>query len=89
MIKTERLSLRKPVNDDLAQWTEFFTSTRAGFVGGGDGKTDLAWRVFAIFLGHWEIRGEGPFVIVRNDNQRAIGMFGPWFPAGWPERELT
>ncbi|WP_247748312.1 GNAT family N-acetyltransferase [Ruegeria sp. R13_0] len=89
MIETERLFLRKPQSDDLAGWTTFFTSERARFVGGGKGKTDLAWRVYAIFLGHWALHQTGPFVICRKDSQKAIGMAGPWYPNGWPEKELT
>ena len=89
MLETERLFLRRPEPDDLAAWTSFFTSDRARFVGGGEGKSDLAWRVFAIFLGHWSLNQTGPFVVCRKDTGDAIGTAGPWFPSGWPEKELT
>ncbi|WP_424973161.1 GNAT family N-acetyltransferase [Dinoroseobacter sp. S76] len=89
MLETDRLTLRRPEPADLAGWTSFFTSERARFVGGGDGKTDLAWRVFAIFLGHWSLHQTGPFVVCRKDTGDAIGTAGPWYPSGWPEKELT
>jgi len=89
MLETERLLLREPRKDDLENWTNFFISDRAQFVGGGEGKKDLAWRVFAVFLGHWSLHGTGPFVICRKDNGDTIGTAGPWFPSGWPKKELT
>ncbi|MEM8973795.1 MAG: GNAT family N-acetyltransferase [Pseudomonadota bacterium] len=89
MLETERQILRRPEPADLAGWTSFFTSERARFVGGGEGKADLAWRVFAIFLGHWSINQTGPFIVCRKDTGGAIGSAGPWYPSGWPEKELT
>ncbi|MEM9220789.1 MAG: GNAT family N-acetyltransferase [Pseudomonadota bacterium] len=89
MLETERLILRKPEPAVLSAWTAFFTSERARFVGGGEGKTDLAWRVFAIVLGHWSLRQSVPFVICRKDTGDAIGPAGLWYPIGWPEKELT
>ncbi|MEM6465578.1 MAG: GNAT family N-acetyltransferase [Pseudomonadota bacterium] len=89
MLETERLMLRPPQPADLAAWTTFFTTERAQFVGGGVGKTDLAWRVFAVFLGHWALRQTGPYVLCRKDTGAPIGTAGPWYPSGWPEKELT
>ncbi|MEM1266908.1 MAG: GNAT family N-acetyltransferase [Pseudomonadota bacterium] len=89
MLETDRLVLRPPQRDDLDAWTRFFASERARFVGGGEGKTDLAWRVFALFFGHWSLHGTGPYVICRKGSAQPIGTAGPWFPSGWPERELT
>lgn len=89
MLETKRLTLRRPEPADLAAWTSFFTSDRARFVGGGEGKKNLAWRVFAIFLGHWSLNQTGPFVVCRKDTGDAIGTAGPWYPKGWPEKELT
>lgn len=89
MLETERLTLRPPAGTDLDAWTEFFSSERARFVGGGTGRSDVAWRVFAVFLGHWTLNGIGPYVICRKDCGASIGSAGPWFPRGWPEKELT
>lgn len=89
MLETERLFLRQPVCADLDAWTDFFASERARFVGGGPGRSALAWRVFALFLGHWTLNGTGPHVICRKLDGVPIGTAGPWFPRGWPKKELT
>lgn len=89
-ITTERLLLRQPMPDDLPAWDGFFLSERARYVGGGESASpEQSWRIFAIFLGHWPLRGTGPYVIEAAGDGRAIGMAGPWFPRGWPEAELT
>lgn len=90
LIKTERLTLRRLQPQDLESWDNFFLSDRACFVGGGrQVSPDLSWRVFATFLGHWDLWGTGPFVIVMAGKAGPVGMAGPWMPRGWPEKELT
>ncbi len=89
-LETERTHLRRPGANDVAAWMTFFRSERARFHGGGPHVTDgVAWRAFAAFAGHWELRAFGPFVVVGKDGGEPVGLVGPWFPAGWPERELT
>ena len=39
-------------------------------------------------IGHWVLRGWGNFIITRKGDDTALGMTGPWFPAGWPEPEI-
>ncbi|MGB3555166.1 MAG: GNAT family N-acetyltransferase [Jannaschia sp.] len=90
ILQTDRLDLRRPDAADLPGWETFFTSERASHVGGGPQSTAaLAWRVFAVFLGHWDLRGTGPFVLHLRETGEAIGLAGPWYPQGWPARELT
>lgn len=89
-LETERLLLRPPEAGDLSSWTSFFLSGRAAFVGGGPQRDAAsAWRVFAVFSGHWTLRGFGPFVMTLKTDGKPIGAVGPWFPSGWPEAELT
>lgn len=89
-LETERLRLRRPSAHDVAAWMTFFRSERATFHGGGPQATDgTAWRAFAAFAGHWDLRAFGPLVVMRKRGGEPIGLVGPWFPAGWPERELT
>ena len=59
------------------------------FLGGGaDKDIGHAWRVLAIFSGHWHLRGYGIFVAEHRAEGRPIGSAGPWFPGDWPEEEL-
>lgn len=89
--ETERLILRLPQAEDVDAWIAFYTSERAAMLGGGpDSTAEDAWRLFASIIGHWNIRGCGPFLLQRrNGGGDAIGSVGPWYPEGWPEREMS
>lgn len=90
MLATPRTCLRRPCARDLPAWESYFLSDRASLLGGGPSAgSGLAWRVFATFLGHWELNQCGPFVVTQRDRGEPIGLVGPWFPANWPERELS
>ena len=90
MLQTERLVLRKPRASDLEHWQTFFVSDRAVFVGGGpEQDEERGWRAFAGIIGHWELNGCGPFVMELRDTAQPIGSVGPWYPAGWLEKELS
>lgn len=89
VLETERLILRAPQASDFDALRPFITSDRARFVGGGaDKDIGHAWRVLAIFAGHWHLRGFGNFVAEHRAEGRPIGSVGPWFPGDWPEQEL-
>ena len=89
VLTTERLTLRAPAGGDWPLWDAFFRSDRAIHVGGGpDIDERLSWRAFGHVIGHWVMRGYGSFVFTRKGDDTALGMSGPWFPAGWPEPEI-
>ncbi|MFT6451713.1 MAG: RimJ/RimL family protein N-acetyltransferase [Halocynthiibacter sp.] len=86
-IETDRLILRKPDARDTAAYVDFFSSERAKYI--EVMRADDAWRAFATEIGHWEIRGWGMFTVCLKDAEDTpIGLVGPWFPAGWPEKEI-
>ncbi|NNE79748.1 MAG: GNAT family N-acetyltransferase [Silicimonas sp.] len=88
-LTTSRLVLRRPKPSDYSAAREFYLSERSKYAGGGIGTTDSkAFVIFAAMLGHWEIRGFGTYVALRNDTGSLVGGFGPHFPDGRPEREL-
>lgn len=86
-LETERLILRAPCGRDWLGWLRLATSDRANFIGGPYTR-DLAFRAWGHVIGQWVIRGFGSFVFERKDTGQAIGHGGPWFPEGWPEKEL-
>lgn len=97
LIETERLVLRPPQAEDWTAWVRFMGSERARYVGGpADGE--LAWRAFAVIIGHWTLRGFGSFVFTLKGSDKGgsgdggsdapLGLTGPWYPHGWPEREI-
>ena len=89
-LETPRLVLRRPEARDLAVWLAFYHSDRAVFIGGGPAAEEgRGWRAFAALIGHWTLQGCGVFVLELKESGRTIGQAGPWFPQGWPERELS
>ncbi|WP_234422154.1 GNAT family N-acetyltransferase [Sedimenticola thiotaurini] len=46
------------------------------------------WQVLASMIGHWEMRGYGPYAVVERASGRVIGPVGLWYPLDWPEPEI-
>ncbi len=89
-LSTARLRLRLPAARDFEAFATFYATERTRYMGGPLGRAD-AWRAFGHIAGHWMLRGWGSFVIVPREaaeDAPGIGAVGPWFPEGWPEREL-
>ncbi|PUB18726.1 GNAT family N-acetyltransferase [Yoonia sediminilitoris] len=88
LAESERLFLRPASPTDWPVFRNYALSERAELSMGVDTET-AAWQGFAHLIGHYVIRGFAPLAIVlREGGDRAIGMAGPYFPAGWPEPEL-
>ena len=87
VLETERLILRAPRHGDYDHWEPFALSERAQYIGGPYARKQ-AWRGFGHAIGHWVMRGWGSFVFTFKDDDRPLGMTGPWYPVGWPEKEL-
>ncbi len=88
-LATDRLTLRPPAPRDWEAYAAFSLSDRARFVRSAEVTRPLAWRAFAAILGHWALRGTGLFVFTDRGSDLALGAVGPWFPEGWPEREIA
>lgn len=86
-LETERLILRKPVEADVAAEAEFYATDRSKFVG-GPMTLEQSWRSMAMLIGHWDMRGYGFFALEEKATGAYLGRVGPWFPEGWPEREI-
>ncbi len=57
----------------------------------GDGRTldrEDAWRQMAMFVGHWSLRGFGPWAVQEAASGAYVGRVGLYYPEGWPGREL-
>ncbi|HCQ64627.1 MAG TPA: N-acetyltransferase [Rhodobacteraceae bacterium] len=86
-LSTERLVLRHPRPEDAPAYIGFFGSARTRYAGGI--KTpDEAWNILVFDHGLWQMRGFGRFVATRKGSDRAIGLFGPYYPFGRPEPEI-
>jgi RimJ/RimL family protein N-acetyltransferase len=88
VITTDRLVLRVAAPEDFDACARFYASDRSVAVGGPINR-ETAWRLLGTIIGHWALRGYGPFVILPKAPEAAIGLTGPWFPEGWPEPEIS
>lgn len=87
-IESERLIMRSFRDDDFEPMARFFASDVSSFYGGPCDRIQ-AWRKFAVYPGHWALRGYGPFALEVRESGDFIGICGPWYPEGWPEPEIT
>ena len=88
VLETPRLILRAPETGDFDAWATYCASGRSAFTGGPKPRHE-AWRSFCGITGHWVHRGFGMFVLVPRRGVAPLGLCGPWFPEGWPEREIA
>jgi RimJ/RimL family protein N-acetyltransferase len=88
ILETERLRLRVWSEQDHAAFSSLLGDEEsARFIGGACGPED-AWRRMATQMGHWAMRGYGPWVIEEKSSGNWVGYSGLWFPYGWPEPEI-
>lgn len=87
ILETERLVMRGPAPRDCEGFIAYFTSDRARFTS-GPLERSAAWRLFAVELGHWVIRGFGMWAVTMRGDDKCVGFVGCWRPDGWPENEL-
>ena len=86
VIRTARLVLRAPREDDFPAITAFMASDRARFIG-GPADADATWRGLLASIGHWALRGYGYFCVDTHEGA-FVGRVGTVFHHGWPEPEL-
>lgn len=86
-LETERLLLRGPTTGDFDAFAAFYASDRSAFVG-GPLTAEAAWRMLAMEIGHWVLKGYGRWTVELKTTGEPIGMIGPFCPEGWPEPEI-
>jgi RimJ/RimL family protein N-acetyltransferase len=47
-----------------------------------------SWRAVASMIGHWHLRGYGPYAIEAKSSGKILGLVGLWYPNDWPEPEI-
>lgn len=88
VFETPRLRLRGFRPDDFEPFVGFYASEISATYGGPCGR-DEAWRKFAVFSGHWALRGYGPWALELKATGELVGLSGLWCPEGWLEPEVT
>ncbi len=87
-IETERLQLRPWSEDDFEELAAFYADEANSKYVGGVKDIDQAWRVLALHIGHWALKGFGYWAVDERSSDEFVGCVGLWKSAGWPELEL-
>ena len=46
------------------------------------------WRMLAMLIGHWQLRGYGQWTVIEKRSREVVGRVGLWQPEGWPGLEV-
>lgn len=89
-LKTDRLRLRPFREDDFEAYARLVGDADVvRFLAGGAPRTRAeAWREMAMIVGHWQLRGFGPWAVEERGRLGLIGRIGFFEPEGWPGFEL-
>jgi RimJ/RimL family protein N-acetyltransferase len=89
-IETARLILRPPEAGDVQPMVEIHQDPDViRYLGNGvPGGVAVAWRNVALMIGHWHMRGYGPWIITSKSNGDVLGRAGLWNAEGGPGVEL-
>jgi len=88
-LRTKRLILRDWRHEDLDAFAIFWMDPVASaYIGGPVSGRGEAWRKMASYIGHWQLRGYGFWVLQKHDDPSPLGYCGLWYPEDWPEPEI-
>ncbi len=87
-IRSERLVLRPFRAEDFEPMADFYASEVSSFYGGPCNREE-AFRKFAVYPGHWALRGFGPWALEEAETGAYVGLCGAWYPEGWYAPEIT
>jgi RimJ/RimL family protein N-acetyltransferase len=88
-IESERLIFREGREADLDALAAFYSDEDLSKFVGGPLNRDDTWRLMALVLGHWFLRGFGIWALEEKATGDFIGWCGLWCPEGFPEREVS
>jgi RimJ/RimL family protein N-acetyltransferase len=87
-VMTERLVLRGWREVDLESFADMGADAEVMRFLGGVVDRAQAWRMMALFAGHWPLRGYGSWVVERRTDRAVLGRAGLWQPEAWPGLEV-
>ena len=88
-LETDRLLLRPFRDDDWLGLHAYYSDEVAmKFTWGRSLSEGETWRTMCTMIGHWQLRGYGPYVVEENSSSSIIGIVGFWYPNNWPEPEI-
>jgi RimJ/RimL family protein N-acetyltransferase len=87
-VMTQRLVLRDWREVDLEAFADMGADAEVMRFLGGVVDRVQAWRMMALFAGHWLLRGYGSWVVERRTDQAVLGRAGLRQPEEWPGLEV-
>jgi RimJ/RimL family protein N-acetyltransferase len=87
-LETERLRLRFWRESDVDPLLAFYRDPQSAAVYGEDIRRSDVWRRMALAIGHWQLRGFGPWVLEDKATNKQAGLGGLWVPDGWGDVEV-
>lgn len=89
-IETDRLLLRGWRDDDLDALAAMYADYRVVRYLGNPVTASRAdtWRSMAMMVGHWELRGYGPWAVEEKATGALLGRSGLYNPEGWHGLEV-
>ena len=88
-LESERLILRQFEDDDWRDLHRYYSDTQAmTFTQGRALNEGETWRVMCSMIGHWQLRGFGPYALEEKSSGSVLGTVGLWYPNDWPEPEI-
>ena len=88
-LESERLILRQFRESDWHDLHEYYSDEIAtSFTFGHALSEGDTWRTMCGMIGHWQVRGYGPYAVEEKSSGTVLGTVGFWYPNDWPEPEI-
>jgi RimJ/RimL family protein N-acetyltransferase len=88
-LETERLILRPFAPADFDAYAAMHADPEVTrYLAGDPSPRWEAWRSFAMFVGHWALRGYGVWAVEEKATGTFLGRSGLYNPEGWPGIEV-
>lgn len=88
-LETERLVLRTFREEDWRDLHAYYSDPECTRYTMGKPLSEAGtWQVLAGMIGHWQMRGYGPYAVLERGSGRVIGPVGLWYPLDWPGPEI-
>jgi RimJ/RimL family protein N-acetyltransferase len=88
-LESKRLRLRQFADSDWQDLHQYFSDPEATlFTHGRALSAGETWRVMCSMIGHWQIRGYGPYAVEEKTSGSVLGTVGFWYPNDWPDPEI-
>ena len=88
-LESERLLLRTFCETDWKDLHAYYSDSEATkYTFGRALSGGETWRVVASMVGHWSLRGYGPYALEEKSTGTVIGLCGLWYPNDRPDPEI-